>query len=317
MKSDELLLLSLNVTEMRVLLAMRHLSDSKGVVAATMEELGVLTNYGRESVRLAVRGLEKAGIISTSRTKRNLGRLYKNQYLLLPENLASESEESKILPDELPEKLASTAGTSSIKLTSNTLVKNTSYSLAGEARLKEVTVVNRWKDDDDLGGGFGLLDSDIQKKQAPKKVSKARPVNRIMRPEAEWSAQDVATEFSMMLYQHCKAHTGPIDSNKLRAVLSGYRSRYKLTATAELEVMRRMFRDKQALMSISRSPENGYKVFLNWLVAHHNQTANGTIEPQVDKVEYVDYIYASDGTEFDNSFSGKIELAEHEASLKK
>lgn len=302
--NDELLLLSLNVTEMRVLLALRHLADKNGKVTATMEELGILTNYGRESVRLAVRGLENAGLVDTHRTKRNLGRLYKNEYQILPKNLASES----------PEILASTAGTSNIKLTtSNTLIKNTSYSLAGEARYKEVPVVNRWKDDDDDIAGVGLLESDVAAKAKPKKVSKSRPVNRVLRPESDWTPQDVATEFSMMLYQHCKAHTGPVDSNKLRAIIAGNRNRYKLTADVELKVMRQMFADESAVAAVRKAPENGYKVFLTWIMNYVNQTAKGTVD--IEKKSVAEFVYASDGTEFDNSMPGRKALAQYEAEL--
>lgn len=317
-QSDTLLLLSLNVTEMRTLLALRHLADPKGKVKVTMEELGILTKYSRESTRVALRGLEARGLVDTHRTKRNLGRLYKNEYQLVQENLASDDDATKNLPVEVPEILASTADISNTSNTDNVLVKDTSYLLAAWGRteqFKEVKVVNRWKDDDDDVAGFGLLDSDIEKKQAPKKVSKKRPVNRMLRPEAEWTPQDVATEFAMMLYQNCKAHSGPVDSNKLRAILAGNRNRYKLTATTELEVLRRMFYDDEAVRSIQKSPENGYKIYLNWLMAHVNQTANGTVA--IDESAPEEYVYASDGKTFDNSVPGRIDLKEYEATLRR
>lgn len=320
-QSDELLLLSLTANELRTLLALRHLADFKGKVKVTMEELGILTKYSRESLRVALRGLESAGHVATSRTKRNLGRLYKNEYQLFPENLASDDISTKNLSSEVPENLASTADyIVSNDLDSKVLVKNTSYSLGAEApveEFKELKVVNRWSDDDDIPG-VGLLDSEIEAKQKPKKVSKARPVNRMLRPESEWTAQDVATEFSMMLYQHCKAHTGPVDSGKLRSILSGYRNRYKLTAAAELGVMRRMFNDDTAVTSIRKSPENGYKIFLSWLIAFVNQTAEGTKpEAGIDTKKSKEYIYASDGSEFDNSMPGRMEMAQYESTLSK
>lgn len=316
-QSDTLLLLSLNVTEMRTLLALRHLAAPDGKVKVTMEELGILTGYSREALRRGLRGLEEQELVETFRTKRNLGRLYKNEYQLMHKSVASDDTQSKNLPEEVHKNVASTADIDITSNTDNVLVKSTSYSLAAEGRekkFKEVKVVNRWSEDDEVGG-FGLLDSDVEKKLAPRKVAKKRPVNRMLRPEAEWTPQDVATEFAMMLYQSCKAHSGPVDSNKLRAILAGNRNRYKLTATVELEVLRRMFQDEEALRSIQKAPENGYKVFLNWLMAHVNNTAQGTTA--IDEPEFVEYVYASDGKKFDNSVPGRIDLREYEETIRR
>jgi DNA-binding MarR family transcriptional regulator len=86
---DELFLLSLTPSELRTYLALRHLADSSGLIKATMVELGEVTGYSRESIRLAVRDLESRGLVQTHRTKRNLGKLYKNEYQLLQVDLAS------------------------------------------------------------------------------------------------------------------------------------------------------------------------------------------------------------------------------------
>lgn len=319
---DEVLDLGLKPSEYYLLAVLYRKADARGLVELTMEQLGEMTGSSRTTLWRDFTGLEAKGLVDTHRTKRNFGKFYKNKYQLVPcfKSEHVEAVESAIEDLSCFKSETSTADRLTVKSSSNTLVKNTSYSLRGDAanetRFKEVKVVNSWKDDDDLGGGFGLLDSDLEKKAAPKKVSKARPINRDRRPEAEWTSQDVATEFGMMLYTTCKAQTGPVDSGKLRAILGSYRKRYNLTATAELEVMRRMFADPGACAMIRNKPENAYKLFLSWLT-NHVSTSGGSQTTPVDIKRREVYVYASDGTEFDNSMPGKLELAEYEASLKK
>jgi hypothetical protein len=319
---DEVLDLGLKPSEFYLLAVLYRRANYAGVVELTMESLSDLTGSSRTTIWRDMTGLENKGLLDTHRTKRNFGKFYKNKYQLLTPCFKSETweveiQESVVSPCFKSE--TSTASKVTISNTSNILVKNTSYSLGGVAPIeafKEIEVVNSWSDDDDIAG-FGLLDSEVFEKQKPKKVNKARPVNRMLRPEVSWSAQDVATEFGMMLYQHCKAHTGPLDSNSLRTILSTYRKRYNLTSTSELEVLRMMFADENALTQIRKSPERGYKIYLSWLINYVNQTANGTKEVALDTKKRSEYVYASDGTEFDNSMSGRIDLAQYEATLKK
>ena len=204
--SDELLLLSLSANEARTLIALRHLSDRDGKIVATMEELGILTKYSRETLRVAVRSLENRGLITTRRTKRNLGKLYKNEYQLIQKNLASENEKQENLasPAEVfaQKFLASTAGTDDIGIpstNSKSIVLNTTYLIPSEAReekFKEVKLVNKWQDDGDDIVGFGLLEGEVQASLKPVPVSKRNPKTRWQRPQDDWTPADVATEFS-------------------------------------------------------------------------------------------------------------------------
>jgi DNA-binding MarR family transcriptional regulator len=75
----------LTATEFKVVVSLYHLSGPEWLVEATTDELGVLTGYSAESLRRAFRGLEKAGLLDTVRTKRNFGKWSKNRYqLVLP-----------------------------------------------------------------------------------------------------------------------------------------------------------------------------------------------------------------------------------------
>jgi hypothetical protein len=83
----------LTATEFKVVVSLYHLSGPEWLVEATTDELGVLTGYSAESLRRAFRGLEKAGLLDTVRTKRNFGKWSKNRYqLVLPSHNTVDSE---------------------------------------------------------------------------------------------------------------------------------------------------------------------------------------------------------------------------------
>lgn len=311
---DELLLLSLSTTELRTLLALKHLADKDGKIKATMEDLGEVTNYGRESLRIAMRGLEARGVIATHRTKRNLGRLYKNEYLIFPKNLAS----------EIPEKLASTADTSNTSKSGSTLVKNTTYSLESSALeneiRKEVEVVNKWQDDDDNIGGWGLLDGDKISANRTKPLSKRSPKNRHQRPQEEWTAADVASEFSKRLYEKITGVPAIVNTDRLRAVLATYRKRYGTTALTELEVLEMFFGDNRILYKVRKEPHNAWRVFLRMLTtrgqeALENLGMDEDLPDELDNESPADYVYASDGKKFDNSMPGRKAMERYEEEL--
>jgi hypothetical protein len=339
-QSDELLLLSLSSNEARTLLALRHLADHTGKVVATMEELGILTHYSRETLRVAVRGLEDRGIITTRRTKRNLGKLYKNEYQIVQENLAS-TEKPVNQSTEKPENLASavevfsqkilasTAGTDSTVITSNTnsksIVLNTTYLIPSEAReeekFKEVKVVNKWQDDGDDIVGFGLLDSEVQALLKPVPVSKRNPKTRWQRPQDDWTPADVATEFSYRMYQKINNAPAMLNTGELRGALAAYRKRYNTNATIEMAVMDKFFGDARIWVEAKKTPHFAHKIFLRLITT---QTANVLDELDMndevdvkDTEDYAEYVFASDGTRFDNSVPGRVNLQRYEEKLRR
>jgi DNA-binding transcriptional ArsR family regulator len=329
--SDELLLLSLSANEARTLLALRHLSDRDGKIVATMEELGILTKYSRETLRVAVRSLEDRGLITTRRTKRNLGKLYKNEYQLIPENLASEDEKQENLasPAEVfaQKFLASTAGTDDIGIpstNSKSIVLNTTYLIPSEAReenFKEVKLVNKWQDDGDDIVGFGLLDGEVQASLKPVPVSKRNPKTRWQRPQDDWTPADVATEFSYRMYQKINNAPAMINTAELRGALAAYRKRYNTNATIEMSVMEKFFGDARIWGQAKKTPHFAHKIFLRLITT---ETANVMDElgmndasPVNSQEEYAEYVYASDGKKFDNSIPGRVQLAKYEAKIER
>lgn len=330
-QSDELLLLSLSANEARTLLAIRHLADRNGKAKVTMEELGMLTSYSRESLRKAIRGLEDRGVLITRRTKRNLGRLHTNEYELLPQNLASEDQEAQenlaSVDVFLPKKLASTAGTDDIVTTSTTnsksIVLNTTYLIPSEARkekkFKEVKVVSKWQDDDDHIGGFGLLDGEVRASLKPVPVSKKNPKTRWQRPQDDWTPADVATEFSYRMYQKINNAPAMLNTADLRGALAAYRKRYNTNATIEMSVMEKFFGDARIWGEAKKKPTVAHKIFLRLITTETGNVLDElgmNDEPEVAKPASSNYVYASDGTRFDNSVPGRVNLKRYEERLR-
>jgi DNA-binding transcriptional ArsR family regulator len=329
--SDELLLLSLSANEARTLLALRHLSDRDGKIVATMEELGILTKYSRETLRVAVRSLEDRGLITTRRTKRNLGKLYKNEYQLIPENLASEDEKQENLasPAEVfaQKFLASTAGTDDIGIpstNSKSIVLNTTYLIPSEAReekFKEVKLVNKWQDDGDDIVGFGLLDGEVQASLKPVPVSKRNPKTRWQRPQDDWTPADVATEFSYRMYQKINNAPAMINTAELRGALAAYRKRYNTNATIEMSVMERFFGDARIWGQAKKAPHFAHKIFLRLITTETADVMDefGMEDEALSQTPttHQKYVYASDGTRFNNSVPGRANLARYEEEKKR
>jgi len=70
-------------SESTVLLVISKSIDRWGDSAISVEEIQKETGYGRTSVSKAISMLSISGYLEVTRTKRNLGRLYKNKYRLL------------------------------------------------------------------------------------------------------------------------------------------------------------------------------------------------------------------------------------------
>jgi hypothetical protein len=285
----------LTSAESTVLAAMLRLVDRWGEVSATMVELSEETGYGRTSLSKAVAGLRLAGLIQVTRTKRNFGKLYKNRYLILDRTSTADSYGSYS------------------QTTVPTKVLNTSYLIGGEAPEKEDQMVNKWNDDDSIGG-FGLFEEEINK---PTAASKRDPKTRNQRPQEEWTSADVAAEFSSQLYSRIRGIPGLINTAKLRPILAKYRKEYGTTSILELEVINLLVGDSRRLESIKREPHNAYKIFLSMLKTHNHKAMEniGLANVDDDEEPTAQYVYASDGKAFDNSMPGRAALERYEEKL--
>jgi DNA-binding Lrp family transcriptional regulator len=299
----------LNKSEERTWIAFTQLVDRWGFVNSTMIELGEMLGYSRETLRQAIRGLESKGLVETTRTKRNFGKLYKNRYKLVG--------------------LASTADYGITYQTDNVTIKeiNTSYLFGAEAprkaeMKKEIKVgMNRWTDDDDLAG-VGKFDPEIGIAREGTTVSKRDPKTRFLRPQEEWTAADVASEFSSRVYARVRGIPGLVNTAKVRGALSKNRANHGMTAQIELEIMDMFFGDERFLQEARKNPQHIPGRFLRMFTTHLDKALENLGLPPVDYTEpqVVDssskYVFASDGKAFDNSMPGRKRRDKYELTLK-
>ncbi len=289
---------ALKSREATLLALLEQHEDRWGDVKLTMEELTQMTGFSRTTLWRQMTALVEAGLLEITRTKRNLGRLYKNKYKLI------KFETSTAGSGDYIDNLATVAIT--------TKVLNTSYLIGAEGPEEEETMVNKWNDDLDLGG-FGLLD-EVQPAQ---KVSKRDPKTRHQRPREEWTTMDVASEFTFRVYDNVRGIPGMVNTMNLKHALAANRKKFGITAETELVLLDKFFGDARNLATIKRMPKQTTGVFLNFITNNITSVTNNvTVESAVQMAEELEFLVASDGTKFDKSMPGRVELAEYEQSLK-
>jgi DNA-binding Lrp family transcriptional regulator len=278
------------------------LSDKKdrwGETRLTMDELSEMTGMSRTTLWRALTVLTDRGLVETTRTKRNLGRLYKNRYKVL--NFETSTADQGNNNDYINQ---------STKLV---IVKNTSYSFRADGAGKEI-MVNKWKEEDEDQMSFGLLDEPTI---STEKVSKADPKTRFVRPQAEWTAMDVACEFASRLYDNVRGVPNLVNTMKLRGVLAMNRKKYDITAEHELAIIEKFFGDQRNINLIKKSPRNTIGIFLAYFTNNIGSIRTEvTIGSAIELAESIEYLYASDGTRFDKSLSGRANLDYYEKKLK-
>jgi hypothetical protein len=310
----ELELLKLSNGQLRVVLAMRHLETRWGSIDATMEDLAELTGFSRSSVHRAVQGLIDSGWLEVERTKRNYGLWSSNKYTLL-RGSTRDTSVGKVVPLR-----GVTGGTSTNVIITTSKTSTTKPTSKLNKTSQEETVVNRWSDDDEVGG-FGLLEGEVPASQKPKKTPrvveprKSNYEKRMEREPEDWTAQMMASEFASRVYDKIRGIPGMVNTKDLAIALATNRKRFGVTAAQEYAALEALFADERNLLTMKKMPKKCHGVFLNaitnWIAAHGENVPSAVAKPAKDV-----YVYASDGTEFDNSMGGRLELAEYEQKLK-
>ena len=321
---------NLSHPEFRLAVSLYHLSSPQRLVDATMGELEVLTGMKAESLRRALRGLEEAGLVETTRTKRNFGKFHKNVYRLLLPSLENEvlgvkpslENEGSTHGQVVPLELSSLSSTS--KPVSNT--RSTTYFLvsAGGAHKGEDMVM--WKDNsgDDNIAGFGLFEEELQGGQPKPKADKRKASTRGQRPEAEWTANDVAAEFAFQLGRRFPYTPGLVNVTAIRGALLKYRAQYNTTPEVEMELMRMFFQDEHNLKNADENASRIHGKYLNMFKTHLSkayeslgmETAQRVLGSEFAVEHEEEYIVASDGRRFENTIVGRKRRERHEELLK-
>jgi hypothetical protein len=336
----------LSSSEFKTIVAMHHLATPEGHVDVSKDELTILTGFSAETLRRSFRGLESAGLLETTRTKRNLGKWSRNVYRLISPSHSSvetgvlpshKTEDNAPKPSPILVETGHSPSHSSVRSTASsnsdssneviTTEVNTSY-LLGDASVptKEV-LVEKWRPKgedttgDDSLGGFGLFEDEVARKQPQNRVDKRDVRTRWNRPEDEWTPGDVAAEFSHRLSLHYPMTPALINTKDIRGALARWRKQYGITPQIEMEIMRMFFEDSRNYREADKKASQVHTWFLKMFKTHmRNAFDNLGLSYETEdtaRTEVTDVLYASDGREFENNISGRSALKNYEERIAK
>jgi hypothetical protein len=305
--------------QFRLLAILCRLAGPGGLLQASVAELCAESGKSSDkTVRSALKGLEKAGLIATEATKRANG--YQGKKIILVKNYRHVDNEKvknyRTSPDYVT--------TSRINHPSyKPLVPNSqdSYKLKESETVgftKEIKVpMRKWEDDGDSLAGFGL----VEPKDAPQPtVRKSDPKTRGKRPEHEWTAMDVAAEFSYQVGRKYPLLPGTVSVKQLSGALRKFRTQYGTTPLVELELLRLFMGDERNFKNIGDEAPLLYKKYLASFGTKMNQARENLglnkVTAKVKTTSASDRLVASDGRTFQNSLSGRAQLERHEKRLK-
>lgn len=320
----ELLEAKLTHTELQVLLTIcKH--DALVDQTAIAEEL----NLDRTTVYRATKKLLVKGLLTVSRSRRNLGKYSKNVYeLSAPSHVANHVAQDATSQAHHVAPTATSTADIDIAITTDKEIKTTSlFMFAPEHKKKKkvILVGKGWQDDDADLAGFGLFDDELPAAQKQKPVSKRSGKTRNQRPHEDWTSLDVATEFAYQVYQRLPGVVNPVNTLNLQKILGKNRKEFDLNPLIELEIMRLFFADAWFLNEGRKNPHYIQGRFLKFFTSHLEQALknlglHSDLSMTVDQalsVKSEEFIYASDGTAFDNSMPGRKDLDKYEAKLRR
>ena len=287
-----------------------------GLVETTVAQLCIETGKASDkTIRSALQGLEASGLIETFQTKRANGYLgrkkitvknYQQEERELVENYRTSHDYKS--HSSIANKLLVPNSQSSYKLKESETVGFT----------KEIRVpMRRWEDDGDSLAGFGL----VEPKDAPQpKIRKSDPKTRGKRPEHEWTAMDVAAEFSYQVGRKYPLLPGTVSVKSLSGAIRKFRSQYGTTPLIELELLRLFMQDDRNFKDIGDEAPHLYKKYLASFGTKMNQARENLglnrVTAKVETTPASGTLSSSDGRVFQNSLSGRAQLERHEKRLK-
>jgi hypothetical protein len=310
---------SANLTDyqFRLLAVLCHLSGSRGSLRIAAGELCVLTgNVHVKTVRRGLKALEEAGFISRKVVKKG-GGLQGPSLIKIGNSNVHPAGDANVHPTG-----GKVTNSRNSHIANKPLVPNSqsSYKLKdfeSEIQLKEIQVpMRKYDDDGDNLAGFGL----VEPKDAPQpKIRKSDPKTRGRRPEHEWTAMDVAAEFSYQVGRKYPLLPGTVSVKSLSGALAKFRKQYETTALIELELLRLFMADENNFKNIGDEAPFLYKMFLASFGKKMNQARENLglnkITAKLDTSPTSARLSASDGRTFQNSISGRAQLERHEKRL--
>lgn len=316
-KEDAKELLELEDSALRLFLVFRTKLDRWNEVNASMEDLEELSGLSRSTLNRSLKVLTEKGFVSVDRTKRNFGMLHFNRYKLL-RCVTNETSVVEILKTEPSPRVTDDTSTGSLNSLNKLIKLNTSYLVSSSAAEtpKDKKMVNRWSDDDNTVGGFGLFEEELP--TAEKRIPK-KPHTRHLRPQNEWTGSDVAAEFAKRIYEKIPGIPNIVNATELAILLNKNRKQFGVTAEAEMLILEQFFDDERNINRLKASP---FKSHLRFVTAITQNLGKVKDELEYAKPAVLDseapskYVYASDGTKFSNSIAGRAAMERYESKQK-
>jgi hypothetical protein len=308
--------------QFRLFAILCRLAGPGGLIQTSVAQLCVETGKSSDkTVRSALQGLEEAGLIYTEATKRANG--YRGKKKILVKNYQGVDEmlvknyrtSHDYMTNSHPSYIATRP------LVPNSHSSKASYKLKeSETKgfTKEIKVPMRnYADDGEDLAGFGL----IEPKDAPQpKVRKSDPKTRGKRPEHEWTAMDVAAEFSYQVGRKYPLLPGTVSVKSLSGAIRKFRTQYGTTPLIELELLRLFMQDERNFKDIGDEAPHLYKKYLASFGTKMNQARENLglnkVTAKIETTPASGTLIASDGRVFQNSLSGRAQLERHEKRLK-
>ena len=307
--------------QFRLLAILCRLAGPGGLVQASVAELCAESGKSSDkTVRSALQGLEKAGLILTEATRRANG--YQGKKIILVKNYRHVDNQTvknyRTSHDYVTNSRISHPSYKPLVPNANSQDSNKLKESETVGFTKEIKVpMRKWEDDTDSLAGFGL----VEPKDAPQpKVRKSDPKTRGKRPEHEWTAMDVAAEFSYQVGRKYPLLPGTVSVKQLSGALRAFRTKYGTTPLIELELLRLFMQDERNFKGIGDEAPMLYKKYLASFGTKMNQARENLglnkVTAKIETATASDRLVASDGRTFQNSLSGRAQLERHEKRIK-
>jgi len=306
-------------------------SGSEGCFKASVAELGALmSNASDSTVRRAIKALEASGYLEVRRTKRANGYWGTNEFHPVTGDSHPVTHDRHPVTSERSSHDNVTISTRSNTVDMSLVPNNKTYNQLKDignskvSREGAIVLVRKYEDDGDDLAGFGLVEPRAE--SAPK-YAKNDPKTRGKRPEHEWTAMDVASEFSFLIGRKYPLLPGTVKVRDLAGALNKYRQNFHTTALIELELMRLFMADPDNFRGVGDDGGFLYKKYLASFNRNMNKARQNLGLSAVNSKEFdetrpssdtvpTSKLVASDGTEFDRTIAGRSAYQRYEQRLK-
>jgi len=295
-------------------------SGADGRLQASVAELGSQTGKSSDrTVRDAIKALQAKGFLTVVNTKRANGYKGKNVYQLTVDYPSELTVDYPSSPDKVIN--SSDSNITDIQLVPSSNTTNSNKLKYSESKIRrEILIPMKGYDDGEDLAGFGL----VEDRDAPQpKIRKNDPRTRGKRPEHEWTAMDVAAEFSYRVGKKFPLLPGTVNVKQLSGALAKFRTQYQTTPLLELELLRLFMADERNFTDVGDEAPYLYKRFLASFRTKMNQARQNLGLPRIASKEFdetpkasASVLTASDGRTFQNTMSGRAQMQRHELRLK-